>query len=114
MGVSNRYCHQRGLRLPNFKHGCDFLLPLDVFLKVNSKEWESDIRKLNPKIDMNARSRRKPLPQDDQEGVNSEKVKVGLIFSPITLLNYFFSFSLDSITNVPGVIEILLSDQTNL
>uniref|UniRef100_A0A914Y230 Nonsense-mediated mRNA decay factor SMG8 n=1 Tax=Panagrolaimus superbus TaxID=310955 RepID=A0A914Y230_9BILA len=76
IGPSNRYSHQHGLRLPNFKHGCDFLLPLDVYLRVNSKDWENDLKKLNPRLDLSARSRRKPLGLDEEEGMNTEKVKV--------------------------------------
>uniref|UniRef100_A0AC34FH81 Nonsense-mediated mRNA decay factor SMG8 n=1 Tax=Panagrolaimus sp. ES5 TaxID=591445 RepID=A0AC34FH81_9BILA len=75
IGPSNRYSHQHGLRLPNFKHGCDFLLPLDVYLRVNSKDWENDLKKLNPRLDLSARSRRKPLGLDEEEGMNTEKVK---------------------------------------
>lgn len=47
IGQSNRYSHVAGLRSPNFKHGSDYLLPLDVFITVNNDEWEEDMKSIS-------------------------------------------------------------------
>ncbi|VDM38549.1 unnamed protein product [Toxocara canis] len=47
LGPSSIYSHKAGLRdMPNFKNGSQFLLPWDVYLFVDTEEWDEDMKRI--------------------------------------------------------------------